>query len=295
MIVVTGASGFVGRAVCDALTTRGHQVVTIGRSAAAQIRWPASGASFDAPALDLLRRSRAVVNLAGENIGARWTSARRRALRESRVDLTTILANAIAQVDPRPATLLNASAMGIYGNRGDEWLDETTPPAGDSLANLVRDWERATEPAAKAGVRVVKMRFGVVLGRGGILARLRLLFQLGLGGRLGSGRQWMSWVSIDDVVDFVLRAIDDSTYVDAVNVSSPEPVTNAEFTRLLGRLLGRPTVLPAPAFALRLAFGEMADRLLLTSHRMRPAKLLASRFSYAHPTAEGALRAALGT
>jgi uncharacterized protein (TIGR01777 family) len=295
MIVVTGASGFVGRAVCDALTTRGHTVITIGRSAAANIRWPAPGGSFDPAALDLLRRSRAVVNLAGENIGARWTASRRRAIRESRVGLTTTLANAIAGIEPRPATLLNASAMGIYGDRGDEWLDEGAAPAADSLARVVRDWEAATEPAARAGVRVVKMRFGVVLGRGGIFARLRLLFQLGLGGKLGSGRQWMSWISIDDVVDFILRAIDDTTYVGPVNVSSPEPVTNAEFTRVLGRLLGRPTVLPAPAFALRLAFGEMADRLLLTSHRMRPAKLLESRFSYAHPTADAALRAALGT
>lgn len=294
MIVVAGASGFVGRAVCDALRTRGITVVTIGRSEPADIRWPPPGGAFDPRALDLLRRSRAVVNLAGENVGARWTRARRRAIRESRVGLTTTLTSAIAGIEPRPATLLNASAMGIYGNRGDEWLDEGAAPAGDSLARLVRDWEDATEPAANAGVRVVKMRFGVVLGRGGIFARLRLLFQLGLGGRLGSGRQWMSWISIDDVVDFILRAIDDPTYVGAVNVSSPEPVTNAEFTRLLGSLLARPAVIPAPAFALRIAFGEMADRLLLTSHRMRPAKLLASRFSYAHPTAEGALRSALG-
>jgi uncharacterized protein (TIGR01777 family) len=292
MIVITGASGFVGRAVCDALTARGHEVITIGRSAAATIRWPAPGGSFEPAALDLLRRSRAVVNLAGENIGARWTASRRRAIRESRVGLTTTLANAMAGIEPRPATLLNASA--IYGNRGDEWLDEGAAPADDSLARVVRDWEGATEPAASAGVRVVKMRFGLVLGCGGIFARLRLLFQLGLGGKLGNGRQWMSWISLDDVVDFILRAIDDTTYVGAVNVSSPEPVTNAEFTRLLGRLLGRPTVLTAPAFGLRLALGEMADRLLLTSHRMRPAKLLASRFSYAHPTADAALRAALG-
>jgi uncharacterized protein (TIGR01777 family) len=294
MIIVAGASGFVGRAVCDALMARGIEVATIGRSAEATMRWPGPGASFDAAALILLRRARAVVNLAGENIGARWTSRRRRAIRESRVGLTTALATAIAGIDPRPATLINASAMGIYGNRGDEWLDEDAAPADDLLARLVRDWETATDPAARAGVRVVKLRLGVVLGRGGIFAKLRRLFQLGLGGKLGSGRQWMSWIAIDDVVEFILRALDDTTYVGAVNVSSPEPVTNAEFTRLLARVLRRPAVIPVPAFGLRLVFGEMADRLLLTSHRMRPAKLLAGRFTCAHPTAERALHAALG-
>jgi uncharacterized protein (TIGR01777 family) len=294
MIIVAGASGFVGRAVCDALVSRGIEVATIGRSANATIRWPEPGASFDATALDLLRRSSSVVNLSGENIGARWTSQRRIAIRESRVGLTAKLADALAGIEPRPATLINASAMGIYGNRGDEWLDEDAAPADDFLARIVRDWEGATDPAARAGVRVVKMRLGVVLGRGGIFAKLRRLFQLGLGGQLGSGRQWMSWIALDDVVEFVLRAVDDTRYVGAVNVSSPEPVTNAEFTRLLAQVLHRPAVLPAPAFGLRIVFGEMADRLLLTSHRLRPAKLLASRFAFAHPTAEGALRAALG-
>jgi uncharacterized protein (TIGR01777 family) len=286
MIAVSGATGFVGRAVSDALQTRGIRVVTIGRRATADIRWPAAGEPFSAASLRLLSECRAVVNLAGENVGARWTASRRRAIRESRVGLTTALATALASLDKRPAVLL-------YGDRGDDWLDEAAAPANDFLANVVRDWESATRPASSVGMRVVHMRMGVVFGHGGIIARVRVPFQLGLGGRLGSGRQWMSWIAITDVVDFVLRAIDDDRFAGPVNLSSPEPITNAEFTQLLAKLLGRPAMVPVPAFALRLAFGEMADRLLLTSHRLRPAALLAHQFSFAHHSAEGALRTAL--
>jgi uncharacterized protein (TIGR01777 family) len=293
MIVVTGASGFVGRALCDALITRGIRVVTVGRRGDAEIRWPQPGDSFRDRDLDLLKHARGVVNLAGENIGRRWTRSRRRALRESRVARTTALTTTLAALDPRPRTLISASAMGYYGNRGDEWLEESSAPGSDFLATLVRDWEAATRPAVDAGIRVVQMRLGIVIGPGGIFARVRLPFQLGVGGRLGDGDQWMSWIAIGDVVNFIIRAIDDAAFGGPVNLSSPDPVTNAEFTRLLGKVLHRPTVFPAPEFALRLAFGEMADGLLLTSHRLRPAKLIANRFAYTHTSMEEALRAAV--
>lgn len=294
MIAVSGATGFVGRAVADALRARGIRVVTIGRRPDADIRWPVAGKSFESRELELLGTCRAVVHLAGESIGARWTRSRRRAIRESRVGLTSVLAGAMASVTPRPAALLSASAMGYYGNRGDEWLDEEAAPGTDFLARLVIDWEGATTPAAEAGVRVVHMRFGLVIGPGGIFSRVRIPFQLGLGGRLGSGRQWMSWISLEDVVDFVMRAVDDEAFRGPVNVSTPNPVTNTEFTAALASLLSRPAILHPPAFALRLALGEMADALLLTSHRMRPGRMMGNRFGYTHAQIDGALRAALG-
>jgi uncharacterized protein (TIGR01777 family) len=292
MIAVTGATGFVGRAVCDALVTRGLKVVTIGRRADASIRWPAGGAGFDAKARDLLSRSRAVINLSGENIGRRWTASRRRAFRASRVDLTRLLSETLASLDTRPPALLSGSASGYYGDRGDDWMDESCAPSGDWLSQLVQDWEGATAPAERAGMRVVHMRLGVVFGRGGALSKMRLPFQLGLGGRLGSGQQWMSWVALDDVVDFVVRAIDDRAFSGPVNVVSPEPIRNADFTQLLARQLKRPAILPVPAIAMRAAFGEMAERLLLASQRLRPARLLANQFRFTHPDAESALRAA---
>ena len=295
MIAVTGASGFIGRAVCDALTMRGIKVVTVGRRANSDVRWPAPGGSFATEDFIKLRRCRAVVNISGESIGARWTGARRKAIRESREGLTRVLCAALASRDERPATLISASAVGIYGDRGDTWLDESATLGDDFLASVAREWERATEPARAAGMRVVLMRLGVVFGvSGGMVGRLRLPFQLGLGGRLGSGAQWLSWIALDDVVSFVLRAIDDSAFNGAVNVAAPEPITNAQFTKLVGRLLGRPTVIPTPAFALRMAFGQMANGVLLASQRVRPGQLERHRFAYSHPTAEGALRAALG-
>jgi uncharacterized protein (TIGR01777 family) len=293
MIAVTGATGFVGRAVCDALASRGLRVATIGRRADADIQWPRGGAGFDTKARETLSRARAVINLSGESIGRRWTASRRRSVRASRVDLTRLLAETLASLDTRPPALLSASASGYYGDRGDDWMDESSAPSGDWLSRLVQDWEGATAPAAEAGIRVVHMRFGIVLGPGGVVSQLRLPFSLGVGGRIGSGRQWMSWISLVDVVDFVVRAIDDGAFSGAVNVVSPEPIRNADFTQRFARLLNRPAIIPVPAFAMRAAFGEMADRLLLASQRLRPARLLANQFSFTHPDAESALRVAL--
>ncbi|MCX5755017.1 MAG: TIGR01777 family oxidoreductase [Gemmatimonadetes bacterium] len=293
MIIITGATGFVGRAVCDALRTKSHRVVTIGRDANSDVQWPARG-DFDADALAKLSGARAAVHLAGEPIGARWTAARKDAILRSRVDATATLARALASLSPKPAAMISASAIGYYGNRGDEWLDESSAAGDDFLSGVVRAWEDATQPAAVAGLRVVRLRFGLVFGRGGgMLDQVRLPFSLGAGGVLGSGTQWMSWVALDDLVRVVVRAIDDPQITGAVNVVSPNPVRNAEFTAALGMVLRRPAVIPVPAFALRALFGEMADGALLASQRVRPARLLASEFAFDHPTVDGALRAAL--
>lgn len=294
MIAITGAHGFIGDAVCRALELRGQRVVRIGRTNA-DVRWPKRGAEFEPGALTALARTRAVVHLAGESIGARWTPARRRAIRQSRVELTATLARALATMNPRPAVLVAASAVGFYGDRGDEWLDESSAPGHDFLASVVSEWEAAAQPASAAGIRVVHLRFGIVLGaNGGMLRQIRLPFQLALGARLGPGTQWMSWIAIDDLVRVVFRVIDDATVAGPVNVVAPEPARNADFTRTLAHTLGQPALLVAPAFALRALFGAMANGLMLSSQRVRPARLLAMGFPFDHPSLDGALRAALG-
>ncbi|HVZ49397.1 MAG TPA: TIGR01777 family oxidoreductase [Gemmatimonadaceae bacterium] len=296
MIIVTGASGFVGRAVCEEFELRGLRVARIGRGAGADLRWPPPGADFDGDALRAMAGARAVVHLAGATIGERWTPARKRAIRESRVTLTAALARALAHAEPRPAAFVAASAVGIYGDRGDDWLDESSPPGGDFLATVAREWEEAAGPALAAGIRVAHLRLGVVLGRGGgMVARLRVPFRLGGGARLGSGRQWLSWISLEDTVRAIVRAVDDPAFAGAFNVVAPAPVTNAEFTQRFARALGRPALLAAPPFALRAAFGEMADGVLLASQRVRPARLLAAGFDFVHPSLDAALAAALGT
>jgi uncharacterized protein (TIGR01777 family) len=293
VIAVTGASGFVGRAVCAALEARKLRVVRIGRSERSTIRWPLPGQDFDERAQVALSGMRAVVNVAGENIGARWTRQRRRAIGESRAGLTAKLARLVATLNPRPAVMVSASAVGYYGDGGDTWLDESSRAGDDFLAGVAREWEEATTPAADAGVRVVRMRLGVVIGPGGMVERVQLPFRLGLGGRLGTGRQWMSWVALGDLVAFVQRAIDDESIAGAINVVSPEPVRNADFTTMLARLLGRPAMLSMPTFALRAIFGDMAAGTMLASQRARPARLEAAGFSFTHPTLEPALRTAL--
>jgi len=295
MIAITGARGFIGRAVHETLRSRGNRIVTIGRSADADVRWPDAAADFGSTALARLAGAHAVVHLAGENIGVRWTEARKREILESRSRGTATLARGLTRLNPRPSVLLSASAVGFYGAHGDEWLDEESASGTDFLSAVTRAWEDATTPARDAGIRVVRMRFGVAIGPGGgMLARVRLPFSLGLGGRLGSGQQWMSWVALDDIARFVLRAIDDAVFDGPVNVTSPSPVRNREFTEALAVQLGRPAVLPAPAFALRAVFGEMADAMLLSGQRVRPARLLAAGFEFDQPTIDVALRAALG-
>jgi uncharacterized protein (TIGR01777 family) len=237
------------------------------------------------------------IHLAGENIGTRWTRTRRARIRESRVVGTRLLSETVARLATRPRFLISASAVGIYGDRGDEILTESSPPGDatrDFLVSVCREWEAAANPARAAGIRVVHPRFGVVLSpRGGVLQRLRLPFRLGLGGRVGSGDQWMSWIALEDAVEAVAYLMSAESLEGAVNVSAPEPVTNREFARALGGVLGRPAVIPVPAAALRVAFGEMADRTLLSSTRVVPARLTQSGYRFAHPGLDGALRSML--
>jgi uncharacterized protein (TIGR01777 family) len=259
-----------------------------------EIGWDPDAGRLDPADLDGIG---AVVHLAGENIGARWTAARKRRIRESRVRGTRLLSEALARARRPPTTLVSISAVGIYGDRGDELLTETSPvgPTADFLVRVATEWEAATEPARDAGIRVVLPRLGTVLDRnGGALARMLPPFRLGVGGRLGDGRQWMSWIALDDAVAVITRALEDPALSGPVNATAPTPVRNAEFTAALGRALRRPAVMPVPAAALRLVFGEMADVVLLGSSRAVPARLAEAGFSFRYPTIDAALRRALG-
>jgi hypothetical protein len=237
----------------------------------------------------------AAIHLGGANLaGHRWTAAWKREIRLSRVDSTRALATALAALPQPPHTLLVASAVGIYGNRGDELLDENSQVGKGFLGEVCQEWEAAAEPARQAGIRVVNLRFGVVLDPAtGALAKMLPIFRLGLGGRLGSGCQWMSWISLADAVSAILFALDATSLAGPVNLTAPQPVTNTEFTHTLGRAVHRPAVLPAPAFALRLALGEMADEALLASARAVPVRLLSAGFQFVHPSLNLALAAAL--
>ncbi len=300
-IAITGSRGLLGSSLVPFLTAGGHRVTRIVRRPRTGGHLPsASGLSWDTvhgiSDPSLLEGIDAVVHLAGENIGAgRWSAARKTRIRQSRVDGTRRLAETIAGLEQPPRVLVCASAIGYYGNRGEELLDENSLGGRGFLADLCREWEAAAEPAVRAGVRTVHLRFGVILSpAGGALARMLPLFRLGAGGVLGSGRQFMSWVGIDDAVGAVLHALASASVSGPVNVVSPEPVTNAEFTRILARVLGRPALMSVPAFALRLAFGELADETLLSSQRAAPARLLATGFRFREAGLEGALRGLLG-
>jgi uncharacterized protein (TIGR01777 family) len=237
----------------------------------------------------------AVVHLAGESIaGGRWTAERKKKIVESRLVGTQNLAESIAKVTRRPAVLVSASAIGYYGDRGDEVLTESSSSGSGFLAQVASGWEAATEPAARAGVRVVAPRIGVVLaGQGGALPKMALPFRFGLGGRVGSGKQWMSWITLDDLVRLLVYAVTNELIRGPVNAVSPQSVTNAEFTRTLARVLHRPAIFPAPAFAVRLVLGEMADELLLASQRVEPKVAMESGFRFQYPQLETALGHAL--
>jgi len=289
-IAVTGSSGLIGSALVSSLVAQGHELRRLVRrepSAADELRWDPAAGEIDGSALEGLD---AVVHLAGENIaGARWTEARKRRLRDSRVGPTRLLAEALARLKRKPRVLVSASAIGYYGERGSSWLDETAPPADDFLGRLSVEWEAAAAPAAEAGIRVVHPRTGIVLSpAGGALAKMLLPFRLGLGGVVGSGEQYFSWIALDDAVGAILHLLEHDDLAGGVNVAAPSPVTNAELTRTLGRVLGRPTPLPVPAVGLRLALGEMADAVL-ASARVRPERLLATGYSFRFPELEGAL------
>lgn len=295
-ILIAGASGMVGRALGPLLETQGHQVVRLVRGrteTAGTLYWNPAAGELDAEKMEGFD---AVVNLAGENVGAgRWTAARREAILRSRIDTTKTLVMAMAKLARKPEVFVNASAVGFYGERGDEELTEESAIGLGFLPEVCLVWETHAEGAARAGIRTALMRFGVVLSpEGGALAKLLPLFRAGLGGRVGHGRQWMSWVSLDDAVGAIYHALMEPRCAGPVNVVAPEAVTNAEFSAMLGRVLHRPAVLPVPALALRAVFGEMADATLLASTRAMPARLLGTGYSFRQGALEAALRSGLG-
>jgi uncharacterized protein (TIGR01777 family) len=295
-LLISGATGLVGSAVIPALESAGHSVRRLVRvrppAGSPDVLWDPTG-SFDP--VGGIEGFDAVVHLAGESVAARWTRDRKVRILNSRKQGTMTLASTAARSKRPPQVMVSASAVGYYGNRGDEVLTEESTSGSDFLADVARQWESALTPATKAGIRTVSLRIGFILSpRGGGLARMLPPFRMGLGGKVGSGRQWMSWISIDDVVGAIQHALATEALRGPVNAVAPHPVTNAEFTRTLGRVLGRPTLFPLPAFAARLAFGEMGKALLLSSQRVQPVKLQASGFHFRHPELEGALRELLG-
>src|SRR5579883_704235 len=296
IITVTGASGFVGRRVVAKLLAGGHDVHVLGRrrpmglpAAVAFSEWNATVE----PAPASLANSDAVIHLAGEPVAQRWTAAAKARIRSSRIDGTHLLVNALARLDPRPAVLVCASAIGIYGSRGDEILTEISSPGVGFLADLVREWESRAQAAERLGIRVVRLRFGIVLGHGGALQKMLPTFRAGLGGRMGAGRQWVSWIHIDDAVGLTLFAMQNGTVSGALNITAPNPVTNRDFTRELASVLRRPAVFPVPYLGLKLLFGEMADALV-SSQRVLPKASEAAGYAFRYADVGPAIRDILG-
>ncbi|MEO2046656.1 MAG: TIGR01777 family oxidoreductase [Pirellulales bacterium] len=290
-IAITGASGLIGSHLLPTLSAQGDEVTRLVRHPAesGEVSWNPQQESLDLSALDGFD---GVIHLAGENIASsRWTTSMKGRIRESRVRGTHAISSGLARLATPPKVLIAASAIGYYGNRGAELLDEQATPGEDFLAKVVYDWEQATEPAANAGIRVVRLRIGVVLSpAGGALAKMLTPFQLGAGGRVGNGRQYWSWIAIDDVIGVIRYALSHQALTGPINAVTPTAITNAQFTQTLGRVLHRPTFLPMPATAARIVLGEMADALLLSSTRVVPKQLLDSGYSYQYPELESALR-----
>lgn len=294
-VLVSGAGGLIGAALVQALRAQGHQVCCLkrGHTGGEAISWDPEAGRLETRDLEGVE---AVVHLAGENIAAgRWTPARKERILASRVQGTRLLSEKLAGLTRRPSALVCASAVGYYGDRGEEELDEDSPPGKGFLAEVCQAWEQAADPARAAGIRTAHLRFGMVLSaESGALSRMRGPFRLGLGGRIGSGRQYLGWISLADAVRAAGHLLEGPGLSGAFNAVSPHPCTNAEFTRALGQVLRRPTLVPVPAWAARLVLGEMARELLLASTRALPRRLLASGFSFAHPELAGALRLLLG-
>jgi len=289
-VLVSGASGPIGKALLPALQERGYQSTQLVRhpaTSAGQIEWnPAQPVGRDS-----VSGFDAVVHLAGESIVGRWTAAKKAAIRDSRVLGTQHLAEALAKAPTPPRVLISASAIGYYGDRGEELLREDSTPGQGFLAEVCQQWEAATTPAARSGIRVVHLRIGMVLSpAGGALAAMLNPFRIGLGGRIGSGRQWWSWIDVQDLVAGILHVIESASLNGPLNAVSPNPVTNSEFTRALAKTLSRPAVFPLPAFAARLALGQMADELLLASQRVEAARLLAGGFRFRYPDLAASLQ-----
>lgn len=297
-ILLTGSSGLIGTSLVRLLRQNRISTITLHRVAqqgpgASELWDPYSATPMSRP--QALQSVTAAVHLSGANLaGRRWTSSFKQQISDSRVTPTHALATLLAGLKPKPEVLVCASAIGIYGDRGEEPLTETSVPGSGFLPEVCLAWERATRPAADAGIRVVHLRFGVVLSpEAGALAQMLPIFRAGLGGRLGSGRQWISWIALPDAARAIEFALQTPSLAGPVNVVAPNPVTNAEFTRTLARVLHRPALLPAPALVLRLAFGEMAEATILQSERVLPARLEANGFHFEYPQLEGALRALL--
>ena len=283
-IAITGSTGLVGSALVPVLKKTGHDVLGLSRPS----QWDPDKGILDQRILDGID---AFIHLAGENIAAgRWTAAQKARIRDSRVKGTRLVAEAIAKMQKPPQVMISASAIGYYGDRGNEILREDSGPGTGFLPDVCRQWEAATDPATRKGIRVVHLRIGIVLSKnGGALQKMLFPFKAGVGGKVGSGRQYWSWISIDDVCSSIVHCIHATGLHGPVNAVSPAPATNLEFTKALGRVLHRPTIFPLPAFAARLVLGEMADALLLASTRVDPCKLLGSRFVFQHKDLEAAL------
>jgi uncharacterized protein len=294
-VLIAGASGLVGSALIPALETEGAEITRLVRrpARAGEIEWHPNNDQIDAATLEGFD---AIINFAGENIAAgRWTDDQKRKIHDSRVNGTHLLSEGIANLKVQPKVFLCASATGIYGDRDDETLDEQSDSGGGFLAGVCREWEKATEPAAQAGVRTVNLRFGPIISReGGMLAKMLTPFKMGMGGKVGSGKQYISWVAIEDAISAIRLTLKDEKFRGPLNIVSPHPVRNEEFTKTLGQVLSRPTALHMPAFAVRLAFGEMADEMLLTSQRVMPKKLNDAGYEFVFPELEGALKKHLG-
>ncbi|MCY3665053.1 MAG: TIGR01777 family oxidoreductase [Gemmatimonadetes bacterium] len=295
-VLVAGSSGLIGTALCSRLEREGHEVVRLVRREPVQgeLRWDPEAGELEQEALEGIE---AAVHLGGRNIAARrWTAAVKEQLRQSRVQTTQLLAARLAGLAAPPRVLVCASAIGIYGHRRDEELDEESDTGEGFLAELGRAWEGASAVAAEAGIRVVQARLGIVFShQGGALAKMLLPFRLGVGGKIGDGRQYVGWISLEDAVAALVYAVENDALRGPVNLTAPQQVTNAELTRTLGRVLRRPTLLPLPAFAAKLVLGELAEEGLLASQRVRPTRLLEAGFEFAYPELEGALRHALAS
>ncbi len=295
-ILVTGFTGLIGSKLVQALQSAGHEVLGLSRRTGHKqlrtVQWDPMAGQLNPADLEGLE---AVVHLAGETIVGRWTAAKKARILNSRKQGTQLLCETLAKLNKPPRVLVSASAIGYYGDRGAEMLREESTPGTGFLADTSVAWEYATTPAAQQGIRVVRARIGVVLSKeGGALAKMLLPFQLGVGGVMGNGKQYWSWIALEDVIGALQFALMTESLHGPVNLVAPQAVTNREFTKTLGRVLKRPTVFPLPAFAARLVLGEMADALLLSSARIAPAKLVTNGYSFKHGELEGALRAMLG-
>ena len=292
-VLISGSHGLVGKALISSLVEDGHEVVRLVRGGHTlgqlEIEWHPNQGRIDAQRLEGFD---VVFHLAGESIASgRWTDQKKRTIRDSRTKGTSLLSETIAQLSRPPAVFISASAIGYYGNRGDKELTEESAPGKDFLASVCVEWEEATRAASEKGIRTILARFGIILDlNGGALAKMLTPFRMGIGGRVGDGRQWMSWIALGDVVNALKFLLLDSAVHGPVNIVAPNPVTNAEFTKILGRVLSRPTFFPVPVFAARLAFGEVADALLLSSQKVDPAVLEERGFAPYWPRLEPALQ-----